>query len=341
MRFGQQVAAQAHLHARLGQNLDGLFALPAHAVNLGDGRSGQAIALALVGQAFIRDERGHHEGAQLGHQFGRGRIHQVAVLNGAHAAAHRTGNGAGRVGVGHDVGVGVGGLFHNGAQLGFGVAQVANRVVGRRHAARCHHLDLRGPLQDFFAHRQAAGVHPIYHTANVAQLVGARAHVQVVVALTEVCMPAGLRQRLARREDARPLHQPCAHRFGQRPIGPARIAHGGKAPLQHALHDGQRTHHGEHIGHLGHGAQVERRGHHVHVAINQAGHQCHAACVQHRGAFWGNQVGTHGGNAAVLHQNGQAGAQCQGMHIQNAAVFNQQSGHELGQRGEQGLQKYS
>ena len=77
----------------------------------------------------------------------------------------------------------------------------------------------------------------------------------------------------------------------------------------------------------------------MHVAINQAGHQRHAACVQHRGAFWGNQVGTHGGNAAVLHQNGQAGAQCQGMHIQNAAVFNQQSGHELGQRGEQGTSK--
>ncbi len=85
-------------------------------------------------------------------------------------------------------------------------------------------------------------------------------------------MAAGLRQRLAGREDTRPGHQPRGHGLRQAPVGAAGIAHRGEAAVEHAFHDRQRADRNQYVGLHRVQAQVGQRGQHVHMAVDQAGH---------------------------------------------------------------------
>ena len=92
-----------------------------------------------------------------------------------------------------------------------------------------------------------------------------------------VAVPAGLAQRHARREDARPAHEALLDRFGEPAIGAAGIADRREAALQHAL---------EHPGRL-QGQQGDRPirqpgerrvdGEHMDMRVDQPRHQ-RAAC---------------------------------------------------------------
>ena len=58
---------------------------------------GQAVFPALAGERLISDKRGDHEGIVFHDQACSGVVDEIAMLDRAHAAAHRACNGIGRV----------------------------------------------------------------------------------------------------------------------------------------------------------------------------------------------------------------------------------------------------
>ena len=81
-------------------------------------------------------------------------------------------------------------------------------------------------------------------------------------------MATGLRQRTARGKNTGAFHHVGAGGFSQIPVATAGIAHRGETPHQHALHDGQSTQSGKHVGLVGRDIEVQMRGNDMHVAIN-------------------------------------------------------------------------
>lgn len=280
--FAQQVGAEAHLHTCRLEYFERAQPGAAHVLHLGHARGWQAERCALVGQRVIGDHCGHHVGAQLRHQRRCRRVDQVAVLDGAHAAAHGARDRGRGVGMGQHIGVARGGLGDDGADLVLAVAQGIDRVGGRGHAARGHDLDLVGPHLQFFAGGLAHRVHAIDHPADHAnaRAVGAD-HVgcDVVGASAAVGMAAGLAQRTARDEQPRPLGQARLNRLLERMAGTARVAHGGEAAAQHATQDRQAAQRRQHIRHVNLLLQVELECDHMHVQVDQARHHRLAARV--------------------------------------------------------------
>ncbi|MNQ40813.1 hypothetical protein D3C85_544740 [compost metagenome] len=135
-------------------------------------------------------------------------------------------------------------------------------------------------------------------------------------------MAARLRQGLARAEEARAVDHAVQHGLRQGPIGPAGITHAGKAPVQHALHDGQCAQQRQGIRQGRHAAQVEGRRHHVHVAVDHARHQRHALGVHHLGVRHGQLVGADASDHSVFDQHIGRGFQGQRSGIQNLAILN-------------------
>jgi hypothetical protein len=60
-----------------------------------------------------------------------------------------------------------------------------------------------------------------------------------------------------------------------------RIAHRGKPTPQHAGQDRHRLQRDQHVGHVGLLREVQWRGHHVHMQVDQSGHQRAATDVNH------------------------------------------------------------
>ena len=196
----------------------------------------------LLDQRTVGHERGHRKGAVLGHHARSVFIDQVAVLDGAHAAAHGMHDRLGRVGMRHHVGMAVSGLGHDGADLVLGVAERIDRVGRRGHAAAGHDLDLRRAHLQFLAHGLAHRIHAVHHARHRAEAERAGAGLdglEMVAARPEVPVAAGLRHRAAADEQARPRHQALRDRIGQRRLGAAGIAHAGEAAHQHVAQQGQ------------------------------------------------------------------------------------------------------
>ena len=81
---------------------DGLHALVAHTLELAQHRGRPAQLHPFVGQGRVGHQRGHEEGTFVAHGFGTGLVEQVAVLDAAHAGAHRALDAFGAVGVRRD-----------------------------------------------------------------------------------------------------------------------------------------------------------------------------------------------------------------------------------------------
>jgi len=136
-------------------------------------------------------------------------------------------------------------------------------------------------------------------------------------------MAAGLRQRLAGAEQARAGHLAGTHAFGQRPVGTTGIAHRGKAPVDHALHDGQRAQQRQRVGQIGNCTQVEARGHHVHVAVDQTGHQGHPLGIDDGGIGHLEVFGADLFDQTVAHPNGMSRSQYEMPGVENLGIADQ------------------
>ena len=97
--------------------------------------------------------------------------------------------------------------------------------------------------------------------------------VAIVVAAPEIGMPAGLRQRLAADHQTRALDQPLFLCLDECMRGTTQIAHRGEAAIEHALHDPLRMQRHQRIGQHRVLPQMGDGGDHMHMAIDQTGHQ--------------------------------------------------------------------
>jgi hypothetical protein len=167
----------------------------------------QPSADALVTQRGIGHQRGHQEGALFLHHPGAVLVQQVAVLDAAHARAHRARDGARRIGMRHDVGVGGLGLFADGGQFGQRILRAVDRVGGAGDAAAGHDLDLVGAVAHLLAHRAAHLGVAVGDGAEQAQA-GAAADQFLHALRPHVGMAAGLRQRRAAMCSRGPANRP-------------------------------------------------------------------------------------------------------------------------------------
>ncbi len=140
-------------------------------------------------------------------------------------------------------------------------------------------------------------------------------------------MSARLRQRLARREDARTRNHALLDRLLQRPVGAARVAHGREAAVEHALHDRQRLEYRQHVRLAGIGAEIRVRGEHVHVAVDHAGHDGLAGDVDHRRTGNVERRGADRGNARAVDGDVVTFEQTAGSRIEHIAAAKQGNGH--------------
>jgi hypothetical protein len=135
--------------------------------------------------------------------------------------------------VSHDVRAGRGGLGDPGGDLLGRVLRRRDAIVGRVDAAADHHLDLAGAAPQFLPDGALHLGHPVgdgpHHGVIVARAgrAAAAAHPQVPVA-------AGLGDRPAGREQARPLEVSLVDGTGQARVGAGGIPHGGEAAVEHA-----------------------------------------------------------------------------------------------------------
>ncbi len=175
-------------------------------------------------------------------------------------------------------------LLDRGGHLARAVLQAVERVVGRRDTARHHDLDLVGALAHLFAHGAAHLVGPVGQRQREGHGIAAAARRRAVGAPARVAVAARGADGAPGDEQARAGQEPALDRRLDAPVGPARVAHGGEAAVDHAAHQrrGARGHERERDVlevpdvHL---AQV-----HVHVAVDQPGHERAPAAVDHRGA---------------------------------------------------------
>ena len=143
-------------------------------------------------------------------------------------------------------------------------------------------------------------------------------------------MATGLRQSPPCRKNARAFHHVGACGFCQIPITTTRVTHRGEAAHQHALHDGQCTQCGKHIGLVGGDVEVQVRRNHVHVTINQTWHQGFALGLHHFRAVSNEHVclmGEHRLDQAILDPDVLVGDQGQRGHIQDIGRLKQDGAH--------------
>ncbi|MNS70036.1 hypothetical protein D3C72_1033720 [compost metagenome] len=304
----------------------------AHRGNLRHRIGRQAVVRAFIGQRFVRDQRGHHERALLGHEARHALVNQVAVFDGAHAVADGAFDGVGRVGMRHHIGLAAGGFVNDDANFFFRIAEGGNRVCRRCDAARGHHLDLVRAHLEFLAHGLAHVVDAVGHAADVARAkaAAAKAHgTQVVGTRTRVAVAARLADGAARDEQARPLHRAFVDGALQAPAGAARITHGGEAPAQHGRHDGHGAHHHQRIGQHALRAQVQLRGQHMHVQVDQARHQRAAGGVDYLRRCAGDGLVRHFLDDAILDQHVVAFLQVSQQGVEQVRVLEQYGCHGI------------
>ena len=251
-----------------------------HPIELGEHRRRPAQQLAVLRQRFVGGQRGHQPGALLGHRARAVLVEQVAVLDRAHAGTHRAGDRARRIGVRHRVGVRRFGFLANRAHLLERELRAVDRVGGARHAASGHDLDLVGAAAQLLSRGLAHLAHAVGDRAQEPDA-GAGAHQLVGGHRPDVAVPAGLRDRLAGDEQARPAKQPALHRLHEPVVGAGGVAHRGETAHQHAEHDvlglgrDQRRRRDVHL------EQFRLGGGHVHVRVDQAGQQRAPGQVEH------------------------------------------------------------
>ena len=206
------------------------------------------------------------------------------MLDGAHALADRAGDGLRRIGVGLRVPAERVGLLDRRADFLERELSTVERIIGARHTARHHDLDLVHTLPKLLAHRRANGVDTIGDLQAEAHRVAALAGTQPGIgAPARVGMAAGGSDGAPGDEHARTgqktLRDPVAHA----PVRAARIAHRREASIDHRPHQRRGADRHQRQRNRFEIADVHFRQHHVNVAVDQAGHQRAALAVDHVG----------------------------------------------------------
>src|ERR687885_618584 len=155
---------------------------------------------AASGKRRVGHQCGHIVGVVLLEQWNAALIHQVAMLDAAHAALESTIDGARGVSVPRDIEIGRLSLLHGGPNL-----------VPRRS------LHLRKTVAD----------DPQARTAGAAIIGGA-------APTAPITMAASLGQRLAPEDQSWTLQIALVDGRSQSIVCPSDVAHGGKAPAEHA-----------------------------------------------------------------------------------------------------------
>ncbi|MNT39758.1 hypothetical protein D3C72_1760300 [compost metagenome] len=87
------------------------------------------------------------------------------------------------------------------------------------------------------------------------------------------------------------------------------------------MHDGQRAQERQRVGQGRDAAQVERRRHHVDVAVDHAGHQGHALGVHDLRIRRGRFIAADAGDQTVFDQDGRGGFEGQGSGVEDPAIL--------------------
>ena len=243
------------------------------------------------------------------------------MLDGAHALAHGPRDGLRGVGVRLHVAAEGMGLLHGGGDLPEGQLQAVQRVVGAGHATGDHDLDLVHALAQLLAHGRAHRVHAVDHVEAEAHGVAAVAHAAPGVgAPARVGVPAGGADGAPGDEQPRARQLALGHRVAQAPVGPTGVAHGGEAAVEHGAHErgGARGH--QRQRHRLQSAQVHLRQHHVHVAVDEPGHEGAPLAVHHQRP---RRLDARGGDLPdelVFHQHRDPALQRVGARVQQPGV---------------------
>ena len=246
------------------------------------------------------------------------------MLDRAHAALQAARDRPRGVGVAGDVQVGRLGLLDGGADLLDGELDAVDPVGGRGDAAAEHELDVVRAAADLLARGAAHLGHAVADPAAHGHGVGRLERHAPAGALVGVA--AGLGERLAAEDEARPGEQPLLDGLGEAPIGAADVAHGGEAALEHPAQDAGGVG-GDVVGRpLGLRREVGRGGGDVDVAVDQAGHQRAAADVDRSGIAGAHAAPADLQDALALDEDRLVGDEHPAVRVQDRGVREEQAG---------------
>ena len=205
------------------------------------------------------------------------------MLDGTHALADRAGDGLGGIGVRLRIPAEGVGLLDRGANFVERKLAAVQRIIGARHAARHHDLDLVDALAKLFAHRSAHGIDAIDDFQAEAHRVTALTRRPEIGAAARVGMTAGGADGASRDEHARTRQETLRQAVAHAPIRAACIAHRGEAAIDHRPRQRSGAHRHHRQRNRFEIPDVHFGEHHVNMAIDQAGHQRAALAVDYVG----------------------------------------------------------
>ena len=142
LQLAEKITAVADRHAGTLADFQGLEAAVDHEIVLREHVGRHAEFLCALPHRVIGDQIRHEKGAVLFHQLGGWLVDEIAVLDGAHALADCARDRLGCIGVGLRVAAERGGFLDRRADFLQRELTAVQRIVGTRHAARDHDLDL-------------------------------------------------------------------------------------------------------------------------------------------------------------------------------------------------------
>ena len=215
------------------------------------------------------------------------------------AAIDRAGDRLVGIEMGGDVETGVFRLFDGRADLVARKAKRVDRIVGRGHAAVRHDLDETRATLDFLTRRLAHAVDPVGEAAKRATLSEKACDRPIAPAVP--WPPVWLKafpEMMRRGPSMRPSRWP-----DEAVVGTSGIAHRGEAAHEKRSQDARGAQGGERRGGHRVGGDIDQRGDHMHVAVDQPRHQSLPRKFDPRGAARRNRPVRDLLDAIVLDQH--------------------------------------
>src|SRR5579859_817612 len=149
---------------------------------------GQPKLAPASGQGGIGCQSRHVQGSALFEEGQAAFIHEVPMLDTAHAALQAAIDGPRGISVSHDVEIGSLGFLNRGSDLLAGELGGVNAVGGRRNSATQHELEVGGAASDLLASCLAHFLHAI--TDDGPTQAAVTEIVSLPAAATEIAMPS-------------------------------------------------------------------------------------------------------------------------------------------------------
>src|SRR6266568_5994347 len=206
------------------------------------------------------------------------RIHEDAMFDTAHAALQAAIDRPRGIGVSSDIEVGCLGFLDGGTDLLTRELDRINSIRWRSDPATQHELEMGCTTSDLLSGCLA---HFIGSITDGSQ--GGAAVTEIIrlpARTAKIAMPSRLRERFAAKDEAWPLQVALFDGLCQTILGSAHIAHRREAAPQHAHQHAGRSRRDIGRGPLGKPRQVCGDGGHMHMGIDQAGHQGHATQIK-------------------------------------------------------------